>query len=130
MNQTIKADAGKWRMTIVPRQIVKDISEVREYGINKYKDPDNWKLVEIDRYKDALVRHLFAFLDDANSKDDESGIEHYKHMAANIAFICELMKPAEEEHASCTITDCFYNNDTICGTVGTGHYDCPNMWRD
>ena len=26
------------------------------------------------------------------AKDAESGIEHYKHMACNMAFICELMK--------------------------------------
>lgn len=87
-----KLDNGKMRISIVPLQIVSDIAEVREYGIKKYNDPDNWKRVDIERYANALFRHFRAFLHDPASVDDESGIEHYKHMACNMAFICELMK--------------------------------------
>lgn len=90
--QEAKLDNGKMRISIVPLQIVSDIAEVREYGIKKYSDPDNWKRVEIERYANALFRHFQAFLRDPASVDDESGIEHYKHMACNMAFICELMK--------------------------------------
>lgn len=90
--QEAKLDDGKMRISIVPLQIVSDIAEVREYGIKKYSDPDNWKRVEIERYANALFRHFQAFLRDPASVDDESGIEHYKHMACNMAFICELMK--------------------------------------
>ena len=35
-NQTAKADAGKPKLTLVPRQIIYDIAEVREYGNKKY----------------------------------------------------------------------------------------------
>ena len=87
-----KEDTGKLRLSLVPTQAIKDIAQVREYGILKYKDPDNYKLVEVQRYVDALYRHLLKVVDDINSKDDESGIEHYKHVACNAAFICELMK--------------------------------------
>ena len=87
-----KLDNGKMRISIVPLQIVSDIAEVREYGIRKYSDPGNWKCVEIERYANALFRHFRAFLRDPASVDDESGIEHYKHMACNMAFICALMK--------------------------------------
>ena len=90
--QEAKFDNGKMRISIVPLQIVSDIAEVREYGIKKYNDPDNWKRVEIERYANALFRHFRAFLRDPASVDNESGIEHYKHMACNMAFICELMK--------------------------------------
>ncbi len=90
-NQEIKADAGKWRFSLVPTQIIKDISEVRVYGVQKYGDSTSWKEVELDRYADALGRHFIEFLKDPLSKDDESGIEHYKHMACNVAFICELL---------------------------------------
>lgn len=127
MNQEVKADKGKWRLSIVPLQIVEDISEVREYGIEKYHDPDNWKKVEIERYSDALARHFFSFVKNPFSKDEESGIEHYKHMAANMSFICELMA---EQNKGCVITECFYNQDTECKSVGNGHYDCPNIWID
>ena len=90
--QEAKADNGKMRISLVPLQIVSDIAEVREYGNRKYNDPDNWKRVDTERYANALFRHFQAFLYDPASVDDESGIEHYKHMACNMAFICELMK--------------------------------------
>jgi hypothetical protein len=43
----------------------------------------------------ALLRHTLAFWEDNSSVDEESGIPHYKHMACNLAFICELMKEDE-----------------------------------
>ena len=91
-NQAAKADAGKLEVDLVPTQIVRDIAQVRMYGNAKYGDPQNWKRVELRRYNNALLRHTLAFLEDNNSADDESGIEHYKHMACNMAFICEMMK--------------------------------------
>lgn len=90
-DQSAKADAGKLQISLVPTQIVKDIAEVRMYGNRKYKDPDNWKSVEVRRYIDALLRHTLEFVRDLNSVDAESGIAHYKHMACNMAFICEMM---------------------------------------
>lgn len=103
-DQSVKADAGKPRITLVPRQIIKDIAAVREYGCQKYKDPENWKRVEMQRYQDALYRHFDAFLTDPFSKDEESGLYHYQHLACNAAFICEMMAEArkitekEEDH--------------------------------
>lgn len=91
-NQTAKADAGKPQLHLVPPQIIYDICEVREYGNRKYHDPDNWRTVEPMRYVDALLRHTMAFMKDPKSKDEESGIEHYKHMACNLAFLCEMWK--------------------------------------
>ncbi len=90
MDQTAKADAGKLQITLVPWQIVKDIAEVRMYGNTKYGDPNNWKNVEKERYRDALMRHLLAYLDDPDSVDKESGIKHLKHAACNMAFLCEM----------------------------------------
>ena len=90
MNFDAKHDEGKLRISLVPTQIIRDIAEVREYGNKKYGDPDNWKTVEIERYVDALLRHTLAFLDDPDSLDEESGIPHYKHMACNMAFICDM----------------------------------------
>ena len=86
-DQTIKADAGKRRLSLVPTQINYDIAEVREYGINKYGDTDSWLRVEIERYKDAAYRHWLAYLENPDSVDEESGIKHYKHWACNAAFI-------------------------------------------
>jgi hypothetical protein len=91
-SQIAKADAGKPRLTLVPRQIIWDIAAVRVYGNQKYGDPDNWKQVEPERYRDALMRHLMAYLDDPTSVDSESGLPHLWHIACNVAFLCELEK--------------------------------------
>lgn len=90
-DQNAKKDQGKPRLTLVPSQIIYDIAQVREYGNKKYKDSDNWKTVDVERYINALYRHFLKFKDSWQSADDESGIEHYKHMACNMAFICELL---------------------------------------
>ena len=92
VDQEVKADAGKPKPTLVPRQIIWDIAEVREYGNNKYPagGPENWRCVDVARYRDAAFRHFLAYLDDPDSIDEESGIKHIKHLACNIAFLCEM----------------------------------------
>ena len=96
-DQSAKADAGKARISLVPMQILTDIAEVREYGVQKYSDPDNWMRVELDRYIDAIGRHYIEFVRDPLSVDEESGIAHYKHIACNLGFVCELLKDAEAD---------------------------------
>lgn len=90
VDHTAKHDEGKLQIHLVPPQIIRDIAEVRMYGNEKYKDPDNWKTVEKWRYVDALLRHLLLYLEDPNGVDEESGIKHYKHAACNMAFICAM----------------------------------------
>lgn len=91
-NQEAKADRGKLQISLVPTQIIKDVAEVRMYGNEKYGDPNNWKTVEKQRYVDALLRHLLAYVEDPDGVDEESGIPHYKHAACNMAFLCEMEK--------------------------------------
>lgn len=91
-NQEAKQDAGKLQLSLVPTQIIRDIAAVRQWSMeNKYKDPDNWKQVEPKRFVDALYRHWLAFVDDPESKDEESGLPHLWHAATNMAFLCEMM---------------------------------------
>jgi len=89
-NQEAKADNGKPKLTLVPRKIIFDIARVREYGNKKYGDPDNWKTVEKERYRDAAYRHFMAYLDDPTGVDEESGLPHLWHWACNCAFLCEM----------------------------------------
>lgn len=89
-DQKAKADAGKPRLTLVPPQIIWDIAKIREYGNKKYGDPDNWKRVEIERYRDAAYRHFLKYLEDPDSVDEESGYFHLDHLACNIAFLCDM----------------------------------------
>ena len=91
-NQTAKADAGKPQLTLVPRRIIWAIARVREYGCKKYPEGgvDNWKQVEKERYRDAMMRHMLQYLDDPDGVDEESGIKHLHHLACNVAFLCEM----------------------------------------
>lgn len=89
-DQTVKADGGKERLTLVPRQIIHAIARVRMYGTEKYGSPDNWKRVEKERYRDAAFRHFMAYLDDPQGVDEESGLPHLWHLATNVAFLCEM----------------------------------------
>ena len=90
-NQSAKADSGKPNLSLVPTQIILEIEKVRDFGLKKYQDPDNWKKVELERYHQALLRHTLAIWNDINAKDEESGLLHLSHIACNVAFILELM---------------------------------------
>ena len=91
-DKTAKADAGKPQLTLVPRKIIWAIARVREYGCKKYPEGgvDNWKQVEKERYRDAMMRHMLQYLDDPDGVDEESGIKHLHHLACNVAFLCEM----------------------------------------
>lgn len=90
INYKIKADGGKLRLTLVPLTIIKEIAKVRMFGTDKYKDPNNWREVEVERYRDAAFRHFVAYLENPESRDEESGLLHLSHLACNIAFLLEL----------------------------------------
>lgn len=92
-DQQAKADSGKPRLSLVPTRILWDIAQIREYGTEKYGDPDNWKKVEIARYWDAFLRHAVSVpRDELGKRDEESGFPHLWHCACNLAFLLELME--------------------------------------
>lgn len=87
-----KADTGKPHPSYVPVEIIEAVMRVREYGNQKYHDPDNWKTVEPERYHEALLRHILRAWSDPYSIDPESGLLHLEHAACNIAFLLALHK--------------------------------------
>jgi len=98
-----KFDAGKPRLaeTIQDFRIpLTEISKVWAFGADKY-EKGNWRYVEngLDRYTNAMLRHLCAEAD--NFADDESELAHAAHVAwnalARLHFIMEAKKP-EENH--------------------------------
>ena len=94
-SQGAKADSGKPTLSLVPKRIIYEIEKVRSFGVKKYKDPDNWKQVEIERYHEALLRHTLAVWEDINARDKESGLLHLSHIACNVAFLLEMMNEME-----------------------------------
>lgn len=89
-DQTAKADAGKAMLILVPRKIIWAIARIRMFGCKKYSAPDNWKRVEVERYRDAMFRHWLAYLDNPHGVDHESGLPILWHCACNLAFLIEL----------------------------------------
>lgn len=87
-----KYDTGKPLLSLVPPSLIEAVGIIRTYGTNKYGDPDGWKLVEPERYDDALMRHLVKYLRDPNSVDSESWYPHLWHIACNVAFLIEMRK--------------------------------------
>lgn len=117
-DQTAKADAGKPRLSLVPRKIIWAIARIRGFGCAKYASGgiDNWRRVEIERYRDAMYRHWLAYLDNPHGVDRESGLPILWHCACNLAFLIELEDDAIEkmdvekqlEHDGCE--DCMYTD--------------------
>lgn len=89
-DQTAKRDAGKPRPTLVSPKIIWAITKVREFGCTKYKDPDNWRRVEPQRYRDAAYRHWLAYLENTDSIDEESGLPSLWHLLTDIGFLVVL----------------------------------------
>lgn len=90
--QEAKADAGKPHPSYVPVSLINAVMAVREYGNQKYHDPDNWKQVEPERYHQALLRHTLAIWEDPYAIDPESGLLHLEHLCCNAAFLLEMKK--------------------------------------
>lgn len=90
-----KHDSGKPKLSLVPCEIIRAIAKVREFGVKKYKDPDNWKQVEAERYRDAMYRHLLLYIEDPYGIDEESALPHLWHLACNVAFLCEMEKEGD-----------------------------------
>ena len=98
-DQQAKADAGKPRPTLTPVSLIDAVTAVRMYGNEKYHDPENWRQVEPQRYRDALYRHWLAYLK-GEKCDQESGLPHLWHLACNAAFLIEMEDKQREKSSS------------------------------
>ncbi len=89
IDEKIKQHKGKAPLSNLLhfRNALTEVSKVREYGLKKYQDPESYKQVPNALLTDALLRHLFAEVD--NSKDDESGCEHLAHLICNALMVLE-----------------------------------------
>lgn len=95
---TRKHDKGKPKLLQVPVEAIQAISEIMDYGSNKY-GANTWQGVEIERYINAGLRHIYASQKDIGAKDKESGKEHLKHALCNLAYAVALyeMGKADEK---------------------------------
>jgi hypothetical protein len=84
----IKHDSGK----LWPSQLylelngpLTEVSQVLTYGAKKYSRT-NWKHVDLERYQDAMLRHMQAHFS-GEKLDKESGLSHLAHMASNLLIV-------------------------------------------
>lgn len=82
----LKVKYSKYRPSLIPIDALEDMSKVMTDGAKKYGD-NNWMKVETERYKDALMRHLIAYLKDPDGLDEESGHPHIAHLLTNAAIL-------------------------------------------
>jgi hypothetical protein len=82
----IKLDTGKRRLSLIEPQFIDSLGDVITFGAEKYA-PNNWRLCEdTSRYKDALLRHIYAYLSGEQS-DPETELPHLAHAACNLMFL-------------------------------------------
>lgn len=89
----VKLDEGKNRLGLVMggfSQALWEVGRVGTFGANKYTD-NGWQSVEKgkQRYIDALLRHLFLYLQ-GEKIDKESSLMHLSHCAWNALAILSL----------------------------------------
>ena len=89
-DQSLKADAGKLQLTLVPTGIIRAIAAVRAYGIQVRGGSDSWRAVDAVRLRNAAYRHWLAYVDEPDGVDAESELPHIWHCVTNMAFLIEL----------------------------------------
>ena len=91
----MKFDIGKPRYSLIPPVATRALASVLTYGAKKYK-PNNWKSVDdVDRYWDALYRHLQSARE-GELLDQESNLPHLWHALTNLVFIIYINKIDED----------------------------------
>lgn len=82
---------NKPRLGLVSPYLIEAVGKVRTYGsMEKYRDTEKWRTVEPEYYRDAMMRHLVAYMKDPQAIDQESGLPHLWHLACNVNFLIEL----------------------------------------
>lgn len=96
MSEFIKYDKDKPMVSLVEPEFILGIARVLTFGVNKY-GKHNWKKVDdIDRYKDAAMRHLLAYIDNEQN-DKETGESHLYHLGCCIMF-CDWYDRQKEDN--------------------------------
>lgn len=85
-----KSDNGKLEWSLMPFDQLEQVVKVLMNGANKY-GRENWKKCDdVNRYKDALMRHTVAYvkgekIDDISKGGD--GLSHLAHAICNCLFL-------------------------------------------
>lgn len=89
---TVKDKDGKPRMSLILPNANAAVVRIREYGLQKYPDANNWRNVDNADWLDAAMRHLLKYLDGAEY-DTESGYPHLWHALCDLSYLVEKRYP-------------------------------------
>lgn len=86
MSDFIKKDNGKLQWSLMPFEQLEQVVKVLMKGSGKYSR-DNWKKCDdVNRYKDALERHVVAYIK-GEKIDSEDNLSHLAHAICNCLFL-------------------------------------------
>ena len=86
MSDFVKNDNGKLQWSLMPFEQLEDTVRVLMKGAEKYSR-DNWKKGDdVNRYKDALMRHVTAYIK-GEERDPEDNLPHLAHAICNCLFL-------------------------------------------
>jgi len=84
----MKKNEGKPKLSLIYKSFMDEIAKVREYGVEKYGNKEDWRTTDSELHYDACLRHIFAYID-GEEIDKESGLSHLAHAACNLMFLIE-----------------------------------------
>lgn len=86
----LKFDGSKQRYDLIPADALEGMVRVITHGSEKY-GPENWKKLfnAKQRYFAAMMRHVWAWKR-GEREDQDSGMPHLWHVAANAFFLAQL----------------------------------------
>jgi len=86
-----KDTKGKAKLRFIPYESLVAISNVREFGIKKYKDDQGWKTVSRDDFAEAALRHIHKYFN-GQLLDDESELPHLHHALCSLALAVSVQE--------------------------------------
>lgn len=96
MSDFLKNDNGKLQWSLMPFEQLEDTVRVLMKGAEKYSR-DNWKKCDdVNRYKDALMRHVTAYIK-GEERDPDDNLPHLAHAICNCLFLQWFDKQFEKE---------------------------------
>lgn len=118
MKNDIKDDKTRWEL--IPLDCLEDIARVFTEGAKKYDD-NSWQHLEngYERYKGALLRHLYAAESDVF--DSDTGCRHLAQVAVNAIFLLWINKHLDNGGKVRSNTNESTSNTSVSETNTEGH---------
>ena len=86
-----KQTEGKYKPSLTYTSMLEIVSHVREYGISKYGNSENWLTTNPMDHLNAAIRHIRKHIE-GEIYDNDSNLLHLAHAVTNLMFEIERMK--------------------------------------